>query len=65
MAFSSTVTLHYPDEGSPVSGVADPWHFGVNPDPRIHASDKWMDSDPNADPDADPDPANFVIDNQN
>ncbi len=22
-----------------LTGVADPWHFGVDPDPRIHASD--------------------------
>ncbi len=22
--------------------VADPWHFGVDPDPRIHASDWWI-----------------------
>ncbi len=22
--------------------VADPWPFGVNPDPRIHASDYWV-----------------------
>ncbi len=22
--------------------VADPWHFGVDPDPRIHASDQWI-----------------------
>jgi hypothetical protein len=30
----------------PVSSVADPWHFGVDPDPdldpRIHASDQWI-----------------------
>jgi hypothetical protein len=37
--------------------VADPWHFGVDPDPRIHASE-LMDPDP--DPDADP--AIFVTD---
>ncbi len=24
------------------TSVADPWHFGVDPDPRIHASDKWI-----------------------
>jgi hypothetical protein len=26
------------------SSVADPWHFGVDPDldPRIHASDQWI-----------------------
>ena len=34
--------------------VADPWHFGVDPDPRIHAFD----------PDADPDPSIFIIDLQ-
>ncbi len=22
--------------------VADPCHFGTHPDPRIHASDKWI-----------------------
>jgi hypothetical protein len=22
-----------------VASVPDPWHFGVDPDPRIHASD--------------------------
>ncbi len=22
--------------------VADPWHFGVYPDPRIHAFDLWI-----------------------
>jgi hypothetical protein len=28
----------------PTNSVADPWHFGVDPDPdpRIHASDKWI-----------------------
>ncbi len=36
------------------SSVADPWHFGVDPDPRIHASDRILD----------PDPAIFVIDLQ-
>ncbi len=24
------------------SSVADPCHFGMDPDPRIHASDKWI-----------------------
>jgi hypothetical protein len=24
------------------SSVVDPWHFGVDPDPEIHASDKWI-----------------------
>ncbi len=24
------------------TSVPDPWHFGVDPDPRIHSSDKWM-----------------------
>ncbi len=24
------------------SSVADPWHFGVDADPQIHASDKWI-----------------------
>ncbi len=24
------------------SSVPDPWHFGVDPDPRIHASDQWI-----------------------
>ncbi len=42
------------------SSVADPWHFGVDPDPdpRMHA---WL-VDP--DPDTDLDPAIFVIDLQ-
>ncbi len=34
--------------------LADPWNFGVDPDPRIHAFD----------PDADPDPSIFIIDLQ-
>ncbi len=42
--------------------VADPWHFGVDPDPdpkpRIHASGWLMD------PDADPDRGIFIIDLQ-
>jgi hypothetical protein len=25
-----------------LSSVADPRHVGVNPDPRIHASDQWI-----------------------
>ncbi len=24
-----------------LGSVLDPWHFGVDPDPRIHASDLW------------------------
>ncbi len=24
------------------SSVPDPWHFGLDPDPRIHASDWWI-----------------------
>ncbi len=50
-----------PGPGAPAhvpGGVADPWHFGVDPDPelgpRIHASDWLMD----------PDPAIFIIDLQ-
>ncbi len=41
------------------TSVADPWHFGVDPDPdpRIHASDSWIRI-------LDPDPAIFVIDLQ-
>ncbi len=39
---------------------ADPWHFGVDPDPRIHAFLLMYQ-----DPDPDPDPAIFVIDLQN
>ncbi len=23
------------------NSIADPWNFGVDPDPGIHASDKW------------------------
>ncbi len=43
------------------SSVADPWHFGVDPDPdpRIHASDWWIRIRI-----LDPDPAIFVIDLQ-
>ncbi len=36
------------------TSVADPWHFGVDPDPGIHCI--WL---------MDPDPAIFVIDLQN
>ncbi len=25
-----------------IISVPDPWHFGVDPDPRIHASDYWI-----------------------
>ncbi len=25
-----------------LGSVPDPWHFGVDPDPRIHASDLWI-----------------------
>jgi hypothetical protein len=28
-----------PDLATDPTSVADPWHFGVDPDPRIHASD--------------------------
>ena len=44
-----------------VGSVADPWHFGVDPDPdpRIHASDQWIRIRI-----LDPDPAIFVIDFQ-
>jgi hypothetical protein len=53
-----------------LSSVADPWHFGVDPDPdlnpRIHASDSWIririhiqetqkQTGP-TDPDSDPEP---------
>ncbi len=43
------------------SSVADPWHFGVDPDPdpRIHASDYWIRIRI-----VDPDPSIFVIDLQ-
>ncbi len=37
--------------------VAYPWHFGVDPDPRIHAL--WL-----KDPDPDSDPTVFIIDLQ-
>ncbi len=30
------------DKTNTRTSVADPWHFGVDPDPRIHASDKWI-----------------------
>ncbi len=39
---------------SKIFSVADPWHFGVDPDPEIHAS-RLMD------PDLDADPAFFII----
>ncbi len=39
--------------------VPDPWHFGVDPDPRIHASDQWIRIRI-----LDPDPAIFVTDLQ-
>jgi hypothetical protein len=42
-----------------LNSVADPWHFGVDPDPRIHGSDKWIRIRI-----LDPDPAIFVIDLQ-
>ncbi len=38
--------------------VADPWHFGADPDPQRIRVD--LDSDP----DADPDPSFFIIDLQ-
>ncbi len=25
-----------------LTSVADPWHVGTDPDPRMHASDKWI-----------------------
>ncbi len=28
--------------GKDRNSVPDPWHFGVDPDPRIHAADKWI-----------------------
>ncbi len=37
--------------------VLDQWHFGVDPDPEIHASDSVADP-------PDPDPAIFFIDLQ-
>ncbi len=45
------------------SSVADPWHFGVDPDPdpRIHASDLWIRIRIRI---LGPDPAIFVIDLQ-
>ncbi len=39
------------------SKVANPCHFGMDPDPRIHASDKWIRIRI-----LNPDPAMFVID---
>ncbi len=47
--------------------IADPWHFGVDPDPdpRIHASDSWIRIRiPHRIRVLDPDPAMFVIDLQ-
>ncbi len=40
-----------------LNNVPDPWHFVVDLDPRIHASDSWIRI-------LDPDPAIFVIDLQ-
>ncbi len=50
---------HFDGSGSVVCSVADPWHFGVDPDPdpRIHASDWWIRI-------LDLDPAIFVIELQ-
>ncbi len=31
-----------PEPGGPKTSVPDPWHFVVDPDPRIHASDWWI-----------------------
>ncbi len=36
-----------------ISSIADPWNFGVDPDPRICTS--------YPDPESDPDPAIFVV----
>ena len=46
---------------SPVSSVADPWHFGVDPESRSGSADPclWL-----MDPDADLDPSIFIIDLQ-
>ncbi len=43
--------------------VPDPWHFGVDPDPRIHAFDKWIRIRVRIRI-SDPDSAIFVIDLQ-
>jgi hypothetical protein len=48
-----------PTEGSLGSSVPDPWHFGVDTDPGIHASDKWIRIRI-----LDPDPDIFVLDLQ-
>ncbi len=42
---------------NPFSSVADPRHFGADPDLRIHAN--WL-----MDPEPDPEPAIFIIDLQ-
>ncbi len=34
--------MMYKDRYVLATSVADPWHYDVNPDPRIHASDKWI-----------------------
>ncbi len=49
-----------PAQGEKNSSVADPWHFGRDPDLRIGS----CDADTDTDPDADPDPAIFVTDLQ-
>ncbi len=43
-----------------VTSAADPWHFGVDLDPRIHALTKWIWIQIRIQ--MDPDPAIFVID---
>ncbi len=47
-----------------LASVADPWHFGVDPDPRIHVSDKCIRIRIRIRI-LDPDPAIFVIYLQN
>ncbi len=54
MAWPSHPAAKYP---SPASSVPDLLHFGVDPDPRIHASDQGIRI-------RDPDPAIFVTDLQ-
>ncbi len=51
-------SVFYLSEKQKKSSVPDPWHFGVDPDPdpQIHASDKWIRIR-----NLDPDPAIFVI----
>ncbi len=42
MTFLSLLSVHKIDRPCWTGSVADPWHIGTETDPRIHASDKWI-----------------------